>query len=169
LLLCVAAGIGIGLALPHALQSRDGSKFFRQLLAETRPGESGSTSDGTLALQLHKNFSVHVVRSAPETQWGSDGASLYFDVVIINGGPIKLDRQALLSELEDYLTELANNTKADKFSTKDHNRHGEKVGFSFGYQTPSGRGAGGEALLYETEAGFPDANGVIMHVREMVK
>jgi len=166
--LCMAAGIGIGLVLPHALQSRDGSKFFRQLLADTGPGDSGRTTDGTLAVRLRKIFTVAVVRSGPETQGGDNGRSLYFDVVIISRSLRPPGATAaLLSELEDYLKELAKNTKADKFATNYFEKDGKKVGFSFRYEVQPGHWAEVEALLYENEAGSLGRDGVIMNVREM--
>jgi hypothetical protein len=131
LTLCVlAAGIGIGAALPHMLDNRptgnNRSEFFQRLAADTAPDPTGNTCRGVLAARLRKKFTVQVVRSAPEVMIGSDGPyangdPLNFTVLILNRGMGHIDSQALLGDLEAYLKELAGagNSEGVKTTTED--------------------------------------------------
>jgi len=157
LILSLAAGIGIGLAVPHFLQNRAGSKFFRQLLHDSEPGETGNNRSGTLAQRVVKGgvSGASVFHSTPEKNidMGSGRELLRVRVVIIGD---YLEREGLLRELEEYLKELASATGASNFSSK---RHIGGAGFGFQYT-----GGGGMALLYEHGGGFALRNAVIIMV-----
>lgn len=159
----LAAGIGIGLALPHVGTHRDGSEFFQRLADETAPDKTGDTRQGVLAARFRKKFTVQVIRSAPEVNVGSDGFTTNFTAVIMGRGPGGLDGQALLREIEEYLKELAGAAKSEgvktftenrsengkevvvqwirfgsnEISTYDREIQGKKVGFVFRYRTPA--------------------------------
>jgi hypothetical protein len=133
ILVPLAAGIGIGLVLPHLWQPKEGSSIFRQLVDDTAPGNKGgpmSTYSGVLAARLYvrpPRFPVQVIRSAPDKHsvgaGGLPGQMMTdFSVIIMRRGT-PLDGQALLGELELYLKELAGAAESKGVNTITEELH----------------------------------------------
>jgi hypothetical protein len=171
ILTSLAAGIGIGLALPHVSQHRENSTLFRQLVDDTGPNK-GDTRQGVLAAQLRNKFRVQVIRSEPE--WSGDITGTFrkaFTIIVMTPKlsltGTKVDGEALLDELERYLKDVAGarmhegvKTTSEKVNGKDTDwiqfgktetntfhfvTDGKKNGFWFRYRAPEG---GGEINVY---------------------
>jgi hypothetical protein len=167
ILISLAAGIGVGLALPHVWQHREGSTLFRQLVDDTGPDNS-NPPQGVLAARLWKKFSgVQVIRSEPALSGDITGhVRQAFSIIIMTPKLSltgrKVDGEALLDELEGYLKGIAGaamyqgvKTKTEKVNDKDTDwirfgtteansfpfvSDGKKNGFRFRYRSHDGAG-----------------------------
>jgi hypothetical protein len=155
----LAAGIAIGRALPHSGKTREGTKFFRQLADETVP-EKPHLFGGVLAARLHHKFGqvVLVLGIAPSITTfagGNTSTDFCFAVVPKETEGLKVDRQALLREVEDYLKDLAGATGAEGVTLDDIVEDGKKVGFDLRHNHGSARaypeGSGSTLVIWVSE------------------